>query len=378
MIVPHVTLHVGAMKTGTTYVQRMLGRNRERLASGGVFYPHPWSDQVVAVRDVLDLKGGSHLGSVDGAWQALISQLHDWQGAQAILSVEFLSFADERQVHRIIRDLAPSEVSIVIGARDLGRALPAQWQTAVRNGRTTTYRDYLEGVTGSRPSPSRKHFWKRQDIGKIAAKWAKEVGQGNVTVVTVPPKGADPGELWRRMSRAFGISEGDLEQPSAKNESLGLTATELLRRINLQADSTDMSQWTYQHGVNRALSHAVLPDVPDPRPQLGVPRGYHRWVTDEAQRVIREVGDSHVTVVGDLADLTPQLTGSDVKVWPEDIPDGELLPFAVATLTQFSQNVADQKLRETKRGRKKNRARGPDDTENTETDPSLPSSGDDT
>ena len=349
MTTPRIRLHIGAMKTGTTYVQRMLGRNRELLAGAGVLYPFPWSDQVVAIRDVLELKGGSHLGSAAGAWQDLVSQLHDWDGEEAIVSVEFLSFADAKQIRRIVQDLSPSEVSVVLGARDLGRVLPAQWQTAVRNGRTTTYRDYVEGVTKAGPSPSKKHFWKRQDIGRIAARWADQVGRENVVVAAVPPRGSDPAELWRRMAVALNVSGDHLEHPTPSNESLGPTATELLRRINVQAESAGMTQWAYQHGVNRALSHAVLPNIPDRHPGLAVPSTHHRWVRTESQRIIEEIVAAGVQVIGDLDDLSPDLPASDSEMWPEDLTDKELLGLAVAALTQFSQTVADKKLRESKR-----------------------------
>ncbi len=39
MTSPRVALHIGAMKTGTTYVQRMLGINVEALAAQGITLP---------------------------------------------------------------------------------------------------------------------------------------------------------------------------------------------------------------------------------------------------------------------------------------------------------------------------------------------------
>ncbi len=357
MSAKRLRLHIGAMKTGTTYVQGMLARNRERLALAGVLYPEPWSDQVEAVRDVLGLKGGSHLGSIDGSWSRMVGQLHDWADSDAIISVEFLSFAKPDQVRQIVADLGEAEVSVVLGARDLARVLPAQWATAVRNGRTTTYRDYIEGVTRGGRSSSKRHFWNRQDIGRIASVWAKQVGPENVTVVTVPPRGADPTRLWQRMAQAMQIDGLELESTTPSNESLGPTATELLRRINIQSESIEMSTWAYQHGVNRALSHKVLPGVPDPHPGLTVPPEYHDWLRDESDRVIEEIRASGVNVIGDIADLNPKLDQSHQHVWPEELPTEELLGIAVSALTGLADKVATDKRQQLQGGGKK-RGRG--------------------
>ncbi|HEX5018330.1 MAG TPA: hypothetical protein VFX15_12185 [Actinomycetes bacterium] len=343
MSAPAICLHIGAMKTGTTYVQRMLGSNQDVLAEHGIAYPMPWSDQVEAVRDILKMKGGSHLGSIEGRWKLMVDRLHTWEGPRAVLSVEFISFADPDQVRTMVDDLAPSQVSVVLGARDLGRVLPAQWQTAVRNGRRTTYREYLKGVTAKRATGVKRHFWKRQDIGSIAARWAAVVGKENVIVVTVPPSRSDPGLLWQRFAKAMELDFVSLSERTPSNESLGLTGTELLRRINVQADATEMSTWSYQHGINRALSHQLLPDLPDAHTGLGVPDEYHDWVRSESARVLDELEASGVNIVGDMADLEPRLTPRGSFVWPEDLPDAELLEFAVAALTAAGGRFAELK-----------------------------------
>lgn len=338
-----VSLHIGAMKTGTTFVQRMLGTNRQLLADRGVLYPTPWSDQVEAVREVLALKGGSHLGSIEGSWQRLLDQIKNWDGSSAVLSVEFISFADETQIQQMVGDLRDFEVSVIVGARDLGRVLPAQWQTAVRNGQTTTYREYLSGVTGRRPSRAKRHFWKRQDIGDIAARWAKELGSQAVQVVTVPPSGNDPNELWRRMAVALDLLDIPLESHDSNNESLGATGTELLRRVNQQATAMEVAQWNYQHGVNRALSHQVLPALADERSSMSLPAEQQTWASKEAQRIIREITESGVSVVGDLDDLLPKFKAGAKVEWPEDIPDSDLLALSTAALAGLADQFAELK-----------------------------------
>ena len=352
-----VSLHIGAMKTGTTFVQKMLGTNRQLLAENGILYPMPWSDQVEAVRDALDLKGGSHLGSIEGRWISMVEQLEAWSGASSVLSVEFLSFAEPEQIGRIANDLKAFDIRVILGARDIGRGLPAQWQTAVRNGQTTTYREYVEGVTARRGGKPKKHFWKRQDIGAIARRWADELGAAAVTVVTVPPRGSDPGELWRRFAVALDINGLELQASSTSNESLGATGTELLRRINKQAKSMDMATWNYQHGVNRALSHKVIPQIPDGRAAMSLPPEHQEWANRESDRVIGEIVASKVGVVGDLDDLRPRFVAGAKVEWPESIPDSDLLQLSTAALAGLADQFAERKKDSMGKGRNKRQGR---------------------
>ncbi len=65
-------LHIGTMKSGTTFVQQVLWHHRDRLTGSGVCFPgRPgYAQQIAAVRDVLDLRGPLGPAEVDGAWRA--------------------------------------------------------------------------------------------------------------------------------------------------------------------------------------------------------------------------------------------------------------------------------------------------------------------
>jgi hypothetical protein len=338
------------MKTGTTFVQGQLARNRRVLRQHGVLYPMPWQRQVVAVRDVLGLQGGYVLGSPAGAWATLVSDVLAWDGPAAVLSMEFLSFADADEATRVVASFAPATVEVVVGARDVGRTLPAQWQTAVRNGRAVPFGRYLRQVTGAQPasarvaravrdqvatrlgdprSSAREHFGKRQDIPRIVEAW-QQAGAA-VTVVTVPPAGSDPGLLWVRMRQALGLADVELVVADPRNESLTPAAVELLRRVNATDRAAAMPSWVYQHAINRDLSHQVLPDLAGGG-SLGVPRAYRPWCEAEAERQVARLRELAVAVIGDLEDLRPRFTGGAGPRLPEDTPDAELLALAIEAL----------------------------------------------
>ena len=119
--------------------------------------------------------------------------------------------------------------------------------------------------------------------------------------------------------------------------------SELLRRINVQVAPTAWASGCYQHGVNRAFSHGVLPEIPDPQPHLTVPKSAHGWVREQSERVISEIGASGVRVIGSLDDLMPDLNKGAPFVWPEDIKDEDILEFAVAALSGFAKEAAAAK-----------------------------------
>ncbi|MDH4147003.1 MAG: hypothetical protein OEY23_17740 [Acidimicrobiia bacterium] len=349
MTAPIVRLHIGAMKTGTTYVQQMLAANAVMLKESGVLYPMPWPSQVAATRDALGLKGGDFKGPVTGSWDAMLERIHSWDGPEVVMSMEFLSFADPEGAKKVVTDLAPCQVEVVLGARDLARTVPAQWATAVRNGQQWTYRKYLDQLTRRAPSSAQRHFWLRQDLGAIASNWAAQVGPEHTHVVTVPPRGADPALLWNRMAGVLNLDAAAMTDSTPKNESLGPTTIELLRRVNVAAAEADMPKLTYKTQVNRELSHVVLPAIPEQHPSLVVPDEFHDWVRQQSDRILAEIRASGAAIVGDLADLEPVMEKGRPMVWPEDLPTEDLLESAVAALVGYASLTAERELPDSRR-----------------------------
>ena len=69
---PVVYLHIGAMKTGTTYLQQLVYANRKSLRGAGLVLPGSnWGRQVRGVQDVMRLgRRDPHIRRQSrGAWQ---------------------------------------------------------------------------------------------------------------------------------------------------------------------------------------------------------------------------------------------------------------------------------------------------------------------
>lgn len=317
-----VVLHVGSMKSGTTYLQQLVLANRDLLAGRGLLMPgQVWRDQVSGVAEVL---GRARVAAAPepGAWQRLVDELDAWPGT-GLVSMEFLGIAGPAKIAEVVGSFAPGSVRVVVTARDLNRQIPAMWQEALKNGRTVTFERYVAAVR-DREGPG-KAFWREQTVAAMCRRWADAVGVEQVRLVTVPPPGAAPDELWRRFAEAVGVDAEDLEPPAQRNPSLGAASVEVLRRLNELVE--DLAYPAYAPVVKHRLAKKVLGGRRDEEPALGL--DVPPWLPEVSAAMVERIRDLGVPVVGDLADLTPvAVPGTD----PAAIPVEQHLDAAVAGL----------------------------------------------
>lgn len=299
-----VVLHVGAMKSGTSYLQRLLMENRELLVERRVLLPgQSWRDQVRGVVDVLDRqKVVARPG--EGAWQLLVDEMAAWDGT-GLVSMEFLGPASAAKIDRVVSSFPEGSVEVVLTARDLGRNVPAMWQEALKNGRTWSFPEYVAGIAdgageGRGPGPGRL-FWREQGIARMCRRWGEAVGPDRVTVVTVPHPGADRGTLWQRFASVLGVEATGVRQPESGNESLGAASAEVLRQLNGLLVDLDFSH--YAPVVKHRLAKSVLGERRDEEPSVGfeVPD----WLRRRSADIVERLTEQGVRVVGDLAELEP-------------------------------------------------------------------------
>ncbi|MEO9322424.1 hypothetical protein ABFT23_02985 [Nocardioides sp. C4-1] len=311
-----VYLHVGTPKTGTSYVQDLLFRNRERLADAGVRYPaeHP-DDHFRAALDLMRLPWGGLEAEATGAWDRLATEVCGHDGP-SIISHEILATASRSQVGRALESLghatgdAGGEVHVVLSVRDLSRQIPAEWQENVKHRRTFTYAEFLAEIRDpERASRLATWFWGVQEVPAILDRWANDLPPEHVHLVTVPPRGGPPDELWRRFSRAFGLDDVELDlETSRANPSLGVPEISLLRRIN-QATNRHLAPAAYRPLVRELIAHQTLSERTD-SPRLGLPPELRAWAGELEQAWADEVVARGYDVVGDLDDLVSERSGA--------------------------------------------------------------------
>ena len=300
-----VFLHVGMMKSGTTYIQRRLFANQERLAEAGYELPADGNGQLIfAVGDVLGRKrmGGTRGGVREGAWQRVVDRSLEWRG-DVIISVELLGDAGPRGIRKVLDSFPGCEIHVVITARDLNRTVPARWQEMMQNRGTVSWAEYVDAVRKRSRGPGQA-FWRHQDLGQMATRWAEGLGDpSRVHVITVGQPGAPADQLWNRFASVVGFDAGALADIGAHNESLGLASALLMLRLNRAAAEGDLSWADYNRHVKRGLAKAVLNKRRDEEPRLGFP--VPDWVREATQQMTDAVRASGVHVVGDLAELEP-------------------------------------------------------------------------
>lgn len=242
---PVVFLHIGAMKTGTSYLQNLMIANKERLENAGYLFPgEAWSHQVRGAQEVLrrTRRDPRVRAEARGAWSALVREVLEHDGAAAIVSVEFLSFAGRAAAKRVLRSLDAAEVHVVLTVRDVTAIIPSRWPTEVHNGSTISWRAYTRRLRAGAmvprlgrlsPHPTVRRFSLAQDIERILRVWGRLVPPEHLHVVTVPTRDVDRRLLWHRFASVVGVDpEVCSESPQSANESLGYPSTELLRRVN--------------------------------------------------------------------------------------------------------------------------------------------------
>ena len=326
-----VVLHVGAMKSGTSYVQSLLFTNKDLLAERGVLVPGTThGQQVLAVRDGLGHEAAS-TAAQRGGWRRLVQEIEAYAGT-AVISTEYLGPAAPQKIEQVLATF--DEVTVVVTARDLNRNLAAMWQETVQNGRSWTMADYLHGAETWRPRPQRspdeltvagKTFWRQQNLVRLCRNWS--AANARLVVVTVPPPGAPRGVLRDRFLSVVGTTAEGLAETAKANESIGGASAQVLRRLNELLDADDLTFPVGSQLRKNVLAKTLMAGRKAQEPAIGLPVA--GWVEEYAETMVARLQALDVELVGDWADLRPvDVPGED----PANLPEAMVTEAAVAAL----------------------------------------------
>lgn len=362
--VPPVFLHIGAMKTGTTFLQNLLVDNRESLASAGYLFPgRTWKRQVRGAQDVVGVSEDPTIRSeAEGAWTSLAQEMRAYRGEASVVSMEFLSHAVPERARWAVEALAPAPVHVVVTVRDATPLISAQWQTTIRSGNAVAWPDFRRGVRrasglrgrarlGRFADPAALKFRHVQDIGRLLSAWGALVPRERLHVVTVPADNSNPRLLWERFAGVVGLDPDLCPGLPPANESLGYASAELLRRVNAELGRVPMPD--YNATVREYLAGRVLAYVAkgEQRPQLDHEAAAFALVWN--QRTRRAITRSGAHLVGDLEDLPTTGTDRHQRYVDDDqSPPGEseLLPPAEAAVEAMRALVERRARRAAKQG----------------------------
>jgi hypothetical protein len=326
-----VYLHVGAPKTGTTYIQDRLALNRSHLARHGVRYPiGARGDMFLAALDLVDRPWGGMLQDAKGEWDALVKRVRRSKGS-VIVSHEILAGATHEQVERAVASLSPADIHVVLTARDIARQVPAEWQERLKHQGRLPYIKFVRRVADPRVrGTAARSFWDVQGLPQILERWSRQLRPDRVHVVTVPQPGAAHGELWRRFCRAVDVDPEWAPLDSVRrNPSIGVAESSMLRQLNDRLREAGVTSADYRSLVRGLIVHDTLADG-SAQQRLTLPPNRFDWAEEVNESWREWIVGSGVDVIGDLDDLRPVRPAPD-EVWhnpdrarPRDVADAAL------------------------------------------------------
>ncbi len=332
---PRVVIHVGLPKTGTTYLQDRLWRNRDTaLRRGGLLYPG------ATIQDhfhaAVHLQPDRYLDWVDhrhdDTWPAMVDQMRAWPGT-SVISHELFATATPAQAAAMIATLDFADVHVVATVRDLARQIPSVWQENVKNQHCSTLDEFVESLQ-TRPRSEQEPFWEFQDHPQILRAWGAGLRAENVHIVTVPRagSGSEQNSLWNRFVGLLDV-DGDVLDRSvpSSNRALSPAQVEVLRRINEHLQPADIDWARYEMAVKRVLIGSVLFESAD---RVGRSLSFEQseWAAAQSDSMIDDIVASGYDIVGDIEDLRVLPRTSVTSGEPRS---GETLDVAVSALAEL-------------------------------------------
>jgi hypothetical protein len=304
---PAVYLHIGAPKTGTTFLQGVLWSNRETLAERGVWLPGSQvNDHFRAGFDLRGLEQDPDDPREDwvGAWDAMAAQARQSDADSVVVSDERLAACSVEEVERAVTSLAPREVHVIYTLRDFVGLLPAEWQEHVKARDRRTFEKWLTDVTGSREG---NWFWQVHDGAEVLRRWASALPAERIHVLTLPRRGSRPDLLWDRFASVLGLDPSGVDTKVAANATLGADGAELLRRVNESVPAA-FPVWHQVELIREVLAHRILATRQGKTP-ITLPAEWADWVSQHTKQLIGDLENSGYPVVGDLGELMPDGSG---------------------------------------------------------------------
>jgi hypothetical protein len=337
-----VFLHIGAMKTGTSYLQEILRQHKAALADDGILFPgaNGWSDQVLATKEILNLHVSPEIAHrADGAWDRLRDEILHHDGRASVVSMEFMSFARRELASKVANSLKSTEVHVILTVRDASRVIPAQWQESTQNRDVASWQEYASAVLAGedRDNPAWRAFQRALNIPRILRAWSKAVPPERLHVVLVPSPGSSPDQLWQRFASVIDIDpERFPPVQGARNVSLGYPSADLMRRVN--AHLTDLEQSTYGRTVKRHLCKRILAARVD-EPKMSMNRQLGEFSLDWNRTMADSIARHRCQVIGELTDLDVAPTTVETL----DPPEPKQVLEAAADAVNGMQKLVEQR-----------------------------------
>lgn len=328
-----VFVHIGLPKTGTTYLQTICWNAREQMRAEGVLLPgaerrdHLWASRIVRE----DPKALTRTERERTSWQRLRAELAGW-GGTGLVSHEFFAAASAEQAQRMVAELAPAEVHVVVTAREPLGLFTASWQESLKNRSTTPMHKYGRSVSDR---PLDIWNWRTLDLRLVLERWLTAVPADRLHVLPLD-RSKPRDDIWHRFAGLLGLDGAAYDTSMAfPNESMGVVEAETLRRINKHLGSFSTA---FDRGV---WIRTYLADE-----RLVPRRGEPFWPLPDqvedcrarGEAALAHLAETGVDVVGDVealrvpAEVPPRRT-------PDTVTDAEVAAAATELVAVLLEDV---------------------------------------
>ncbi len=342
-------VHIGFRKCGTTGLQQALRHARRELASLGIAYPGPDLNHTTAALAVTGRRNGwLSLGAKPRTrekWDELVETVgRVGVDQRVVIDSEFFDVADEATIQTVADGLGGDRVHVLATVRPLTKVLPSAWQQNVQFGTRRSYEEWLRVVLdGDESMKAYRGFQERHNHGAVLARWTRVLGPERLTLIVLDER--DRQLPFRTVDTMLGLPPGTLRDlPERANRSLTGAEAELIRRVNVELLSRDVSWEEYSQWIRRGAAHQMwwkrTPDPDEPRirtPGWALKRAAE--ITADLPQRIEALG---IEVIGDLAGLATPMPPPDAD---EAVEGPAVVPIDAAVQALIGACLQSRQLR---------------------------------
>lgn len=328
-------LHIGPPKTGTTALQGAFHGGRAQIQRQGVYYASTGRHAMSAVLAAIDQPSPwspDRKPPAKWAWKRLLGGIRSSNAARVVLSSEFFADAAPEAIRRVVDELDPSRIHVVVTLRPLARIIPSQWQQFVQNQLTQPFDAWLDGLLNQPRGTVTPVFWRRHRHDELVARWAEVVGADRLTVVALDDRDRDM--VLRVFERLTGLAAGTLvAETDQGNRSMTVPEIEVVRAFNTEFKARKLPAPLY--GRIMRFGAAALMQQRDPapdEPRLELPAWSVGPIASLAREMIAAIRASGVRVVGDLDLLTAVPEGQASATGPVAVSPAVAASAAIGVL----------------------------------------------
>lgn len=222
---PHIVLHIGTHKTGTTSIQDALRVAEERLLQQGILFPqtgrpHGQSGQHMLAWAAIKNKQHKLPEPATPVWDALQEEMLAARPRMTILSSEGFEQASRGEINAIKQQLREHTVTVIVYLRNPRAYLRSAYKQQVKMGKChISFRQFIEkNIDGC-------------DYRSLVYRWADAFGEESVRVRLFEV--ASKRGLLRDFARTIGFDEDLLSEEVRTNVSPSDEVIRVVRYLNL-------------------------------------------------------------------------------------------------------------------------------------------------